>query len=76
LQCSKQRIFLNNKLRHAETPPRNVVIKTTEFWLKMAARWDGLLKTRQSGDEEGPVLPRFSRSMVLARLAAKRHRAT
>jgi hypothetical protein len=44
-----------------------------EFWLKMAARWDGLLKTRQ----EGPVLPqpRFSRSMVLARLAAKRRRA-
>jgi hypothetical protein len=48
-----------------------------EFWLKMAARWEGLLKTRQSGDDEGPVPRqfRFSRSMILARLAAKRHRA-
>jgi len=49
-----------------------------EFWSKMAARWEGLLKTRQSsGDDEGPVLrrPMSSRSMLLARLAAKRRRA-
>jgi len=48
-----------------------------EFWLKMAARWEGLLKPRQSSDDEGPPLRRSmsSRSMVLARLAAKRRRA-
>jgi hypothetical protein len=48
-----------------------------EFWLKMAARWEGLLKTRQSVDDEGPVLRRStpSRSILLARLAAKRRRA-
>jgi hypothetical protein len=48
-----------------------------EFWLKMAARWEGLLKTPKSGDDEGPALRRSisSRSMLLARLAGKRRRA-
>ena len=50
-----------------------------EFWLKMAARWEGLFKTRQNGDEpvRRPTGRRtmFSRSMLLARLAAKRRRA-
>jgi hypothetical protein len=48
-----------------------------EFWLKMAARWEGLLKTRQGSDDGGPALwrSRFSRSMFLGRLAAKRRRA-
>jgi hypothetical protein len=47
-----------------------------EFWLAMAVRWEGFLKTRQSGDDE-PVLraTRFRRSMLLARQAAKRSHA-
>jgi hypothetical protein len=47
-----------------------------EFWLKMAFRWEGLLKARQNNDG-GPVLrpTRFRRSMLLARQAAKRRRA-
>jgi hypothetical protein len=47
-----------------------------EFWLEMAVRWEGFLKTRQSGDDE-PVLraTRFRRSMLLARQAAKRRHA-
>jgi hypothetical protein len=31
-----------------------------EFWLKMAARWEGLIKTRQSGADEGSILRRSS----------------
>jgi hypothetical protein len=51
-----------------------------EFWLKMAARWEGLLKGRPSGDEpvRRPTNLRrsiFRRSMLLARKAAKRRRA-
>jgi hypothetical protein len=51
-----------------------------EFWLKMAARWEGLLKHRQNGGESmrGPTKLRrsmFKRSMLLARRAAKRRRA-
>jgi hypothetical protein len=49
-----------------------------EFWLKMAARWEGLLKSRQNGDEPVRRPSRrsiFRRSMLLARTAAKRRRA-
>jgi hypothetical protein len=51
-----------------------------EFWLKMAVRWEGLLKTRQSGDEPARRPDRFRRSifrrsMLLARQAAKRRTA-
>jgi hypothetical protein len=51
-----------------------------EFWLKMAARWEGLLKSRQKGDEPVRRPDRFRRSifrrsMLLARQTAKRHRA-
>jgi hypothetical protein len=51
-----------------------------EFWLKMAARWEGLLKSREKSDDE-PVTrlsitrSRFRRSMLLAGQAAKRRRA-
>jgi hypothetical protein len=45
-----------------------------EFWLKMAARWEGLLQARQNADG-GIVRPsRLGRSM-LARRLAKRQRA-
>jgi hypothetical protein len=51
-----------------------------EFWLKMAARWEGLFNTRQNGGEpvRRPTSPRrsiFRRSMLLARKAAKRRSA-
>src|SRR5215472_11970596 len=47
-----------------------------EFWLGLAARWEGLLKTRQSGNELVRRPDRFRRSifrrsMLLARQAAK-----
>src|SRR5215472_10438242 len=50
-----------------------------EFWLKMAARWEGLLKSRQTGDDPvrrpTPRRSMFRRSMLLARKAAKRRSA-
>jgi hypothetical protein len=44
-----------------------------EFWLKMVARWEGLLKTRQSG--EGALVRPTRLGSLLARRAAKRRRA-
>jgi hypothetical protein len=45
-----------------------------EFWLKMAARWEGLSKARQNGDQPvrrptGLSRSMFRRSMLLARQA-------
>jgi hypothetical protein len=46
-----------------------------EFWLKMAGRWGGLLKTRQNGDG-GIVRPsRFGRSILVRRIAKRRRAA-
>jgi len=50
--------------------------KDRKFWLEMAARWEGLFKSRQKDDDELILRrPKIRRSMLLAGQAAKRRRA-
>jgi hypothetical protein len=73
--------FFQNQVKQCRSQAESAANKRDrEFWLKMAARWEDLFKTRQNGDEpvRRPTPPRrsiFRRSMLLARKAAKRRSA-
>lgn len=68
---------MNDELRNAEAAPLDLVIKNDrEFWLNMAARWEGVLKGRPRGDD-APVMRayKFRRSRVLTAEERRRRAA-